>query len=88
MRSGNEVLQQANEMAKELARLDPFATSQQQRRLFKTVRGHLERALETGSSSALSLASYYLAALTSHISEVQEGKRKGAERLRKQEREA
>ena len=83
MSSEDEVRQQAKEMSQELARLDPLASSQQQRRLLKTAREDLERALETGSSSALSLASYYLTALASHISEVQEGKRKGEERRRK-----
>lgn len=76
----DEVRQRAERMSQELARLDSLATSQQQRRFFKTARGHLERALDAGSSSALSLASYYLAALRPHVSAVQEGRRKGEER--------
>ncbi len=66
--------------------LDTLATSQSQRREFKNARQYLQRAVETGSDIALQLGSYHFAVVSGHIREVQEGKRKGAERARRREK--
>ena len=63
--------------------LDTLATSQLQRREFKNARQYLQRAVKTGSDTALQLGSYHFFVVLRHIREVQEGKRKGAERARR-----
>jgi len=64
----------------DLVQLDSLATSQEQRRHFKDAREQLQRAMDTGSVPGLQLGSYFLAVVTMQIREVQDGRRKGAER--------
>ena len=79
----DKVRKRARELLSELMLLDPLATSQMQRREFKDAREYLQRAADTGSESALQLGFYHFAVVSGHVQEVQEGKRKGAERARR-----
>ncbi|MEM7590588.1 MAG: hypothetical protein AAF383_03545 [Cyanobacteria bacterium P01_A01_bin.83] len=80
-----KVRQRAREILSELMQLDTLATSQTQRREFKDALQYLQRAIKTGSNTALQLGSYHFVVVSRHIREVQEGKRKGAERARRKE---
>lgn len=76
---------QAQELLAKLMQLDHLATSQMQRLDFKEAREYLHRAAETGSETKLQLGLYYFAVVSRHVHEVQEGKRKGAERAKRRE---
>ena len=79
----DKVRKRVREILSELMQLDILATSQSQRREFKDARQYLERAIKTGSDTALQLGSYHFVVVSTHIREVQEGKRKGAEIARR-----
>ena len=79
------VRKRARELLSELMQLAPLATSQIQRREFKDAREYLQRAVDTGSDTALQLGSYHFSVLSGHVRQVQEGNRKGAERARRRE---
>lgn len=76
----------AQKLISKLAQLDPLATSESQRREYKEAREYLQSAVETGSEATLQLGSYYFAVVSQHVHEVQEGKRKGAERAKRREK--
>lgn len=82
----DEVCQRADKLLAKLMQLDALATSQMQRREFKDAREYLQRALDTGSDTALQLGSYHFAVISGHVREVQEEKRKGIERTRRREK--
>lgn len=79
----DKIRKRARELLSDLKQLDPLATSQMQRREFKDAYEYLQRAVATGSDSALQLGSYHLAVLFGNVRELQEGMRKGAERARR-----
>lgn len=81
----DEVRKRAGKLLSELNQLDALATSQRQRREFKDTQEYLQRALDTGSDTALQLGSYHFAVVSGHIREVQEGKQKGIERARRRQ---
>lgn len=81
----DEVRKRAQALLSELIQLDALVTSQIQRREFKHVHEYLQRALDTGSDTALKLGSYHFAIVSGHVREVQEGKQKGIERARRRE---